>query len=364
MQRAKNLNIVPFFKRYLFRKKTLTTLFFLLYLAVVSFFLQSEVVPALTSETPLTLYSNQTANDLKKVTYETIKKAKTSITILIFSLTDSDIIALLKQKIEEGVDVTIVHDSVATPDLHFRLGPKAKVGKWRGRGLMHHKIIVIDHVDVWFGSTNLTRESLQLHANLTLGIHSPAFACECEKKALSMLKEKKLSIDPLTIQSQGQTIEFFFLPESKNALEKLISCIKSAKKSCKVAIYTFTHPALTQALVEAHRRGVNVQVVIDNESSRQTSKKAYVRLKREGVFVAKSKRAGLLHHKLAIIDDNQLITGSANWTKAAFQNNDDAIAFIAPLNEEQHKKINELWKTIIRESQFTSSSNSVITEGD
>ena len=119
-------------------------------------------------------------------------------------------------------------------------------------------------------------------------------------------------------------------------------------------------PLLSHALIDAHKRGVDVDVVIDNDSAKQTSRKVFLQLKREGVPVSLSARAGLLHHKLLIVDDEMLVTGSANWTKAAFTSNDDNISFIYPLTQDQKKMLQALWEQIKKESKpsFTSSQKS------
>ena len=218
---------------------------------------------------------------------------------------------------------------------------------------MHDKLMVVDHETLWMGSTNFTRESLILYANLLIGIHSKTLAIATEKKIQALVDHNNMPFQPLKQQTDLQTIELWFLPDDKGALQRLLDVIQNAKSSIHVAMFTFTNKNLIQALVDAHRRGVQVDVVIDNESARKTSFKAFQRLKREGIPTAISNRNGLLHHKLMVVDDLIVATGSANWTEAAFTKNDDNLCLVYPLTLEQKDKMNNLWMTVKSESRPT-----------
>jgi phosphatidylserine/phosphatidylglycerophosphate/cardiolipin synthase-like enzyme len=54
----------------------------------------------------------------------------------------------------------------------------------------------------------------------------------------------------------------------------------------------------------------------------------------------------LLHHKWAIVDEEQWIMGSANWTKAAFAKNEDFLLILSTLTKEQIQFLNRLWSTL------------------
>ena len=308
------------------------------------------------NDVPVVLCSNQAQDNMRTTLKEAILQAKESIVLIIFSLTDNDMIAALKKKAEEGVDVLVIHDAVATQDIAFKLGPKVKIKARREKGLMHDKILSIDHKDVWLGSANFTKESLDTHANLMIGIESPQLAEAVEKKADEMLQRSSYKSLPIYLKTKNQEIELWFLPDARQALEHLIDVLNTAKKSIRVAMFTFTHPLLLQALIDAHKRGVDVEVVIDSDSAKQTSQKVFQRLKREGMKVFVSQRVGLLHHKTAIIDDNILVVGSANWTRAAFTANDDNICFVIGLTKEQREKLDELWTTTMNEAKPSFSS--------
>lgn len=298
---------------------------------------------------PICLYSNQAGDNLRKTYVEAILEAKESITCLIYSFTDEEIIAAFKKKADAGVDITVISDPVATQNIHERLGPKIKVVPIRQKGLMHNKLLAIDHKVSLIGSANLTRDSLSMHANLVMGIYSPAVALAIEAKAKS-LAEKGKKIEPLFIKTSTQTLDLSFLPDDAQGLYKVLQLLKSAQKSIKVAMFTFTHPALIDALVAAHKRGVDVTVVLDRDSSRQTSNHAFRCFGQEKMNILTSNRVGLLHEKIAIIDDTTLIMGSANWTKAAFGTNSENICILTNLQPVQLDKLNRFWATTLQET--------------
>jgi phosphatidylserine/phosphatidylglycerophosphate/cardiolipin synthase-like enzyme len=324
-------------------------LLLVLYTITVYFLSQEKTVSLPEQAVPIRLYSNQAHDDLKRTYTQAILGAKECIYLSIYSLTDDGIISALKQRAEDGVKVLIVADAVATQDAQSKLGDKVELVQRRQKGLMHNKLLAIDHEMSWIGSANLTRDSLTLHANIVIGIASPSIAKAIEDKTIS-LATKGRKIEPLMISTPQQSLELCFLQDDPKALHKVLTQLRGAQKSIKVAMFTFTHPALIDALIEAHKRGIDVDVVIDNDSARKTSSLAYKRFVHEKVPVAISRRAGLLHEKMAIIDDKTLIMGSANWTRAAFTQNSENIVILQDLTPEQQSKLATFWQTTKHES--------------
>lgn len=303
------------------------------------------------ADVPILLYSNQAGDNLQETFREAILSAKVSIVCIIYSLTDDTIIHALRHQAEQGLSVSVVCDPVATQDVAFKLGNKVRLSCRRQKGLMHNKLLAIDHKQAWIGSANFTRDSLLIHANLVVGIQSEDVAKSIEEKAEFLSQKKTRKFTPLVLDTTEQSFQISYLPDDQEALQRLISLLHTAKKSLKVAMFTFTHPELIQAVINAHKRGLDVQVVLDHDSSRKTSSKAYARFRREGVPTYVSQRTGLLHEKIAIIDDKTLVCGSANWTKAAFTANDENLCILTDLNRPQQEKLVRFWQTTLLESK-------------
>ena len=203
-------------------------------------------------------------------------------------------------------------------------------------GLMHRKILVVDESQVFLGSANMTTQSLKMHGNLVVGLWDP-------KLALAIIH----NISPF----KGDTAEFWLLPDKDDkALSRLVQMLDAAKKTIRVAMFTFTHPTLAKALTDAKARGVDVQVAVDYYTAKGASLKTLNILKEGGIPILLSQGRELLHHKWAYIDEETLILGSANWTRAAFKRNADCFAILETLSAGQKKFMHKLWETIDLES--------------
>ena len=73
-------------------------------------------------------------------------------------------------------------------------------------------------------------------------------------------------------------------------------------------------------------------------------------LKRKGVFVKRKKAQEIMHHKFAIIDDETLISGSANWTHSAFNRNNECVYIINKLKENESLYLKKLFRILLLES--------------
>ncbi len=112
----------------------------------------------------------------------------------------------------------------------------------------------------------------------------------------------------------------YFSPDDQ--LEKrLIDLIEKEKKSVLVCIYTFTHRGVAAALIDAKKRKVEVEVVVDRFSAKIQS--PLQKLSEAGIpiFVwdpdpLKRKKAHrpLMHNKFCVFGTEKVWTGSYNFT--------------------------------------------------
>ena len=136
----------------------------------------------------------------------------------------------------------------------------------------------------------------------------------------------------------------------------IIREIQQAKKELLVAVYAFTSDELAAAVVQAKKRGLAVQVVIDRDfdAGNERSKGKFLEAQEvpvRRIAAIKStpveKEAGLMHQKFAVLDRNAIFTGSYNWTHAAERFNDENLLFFrdaGPLAEEYRRIFLQLWE--------------------
>lgn len=300
------------------------------------------------SNKPIELYANQINDDLSQTFSTAINDAKTSILLMIYSLTDEKIIECLRNQSENGVSVKIICDAKASPQVYDRLGDKVDLTRRFGVGLMHQKILVIDKEKVWLGSANMTPESLHVYPNLVAALHSSQLADKIHRKAETIKEEGISSNFPQeNFIIAGQNIEMWFLPDNnKQAVQRLKGLIEGAKKTVRVAMFAFTRHDLAKSVIDASKRGVNTEVVIDLSFGKGASAQIVKYLKDNNINVALSKGSALFHHKFLYIDGETLAHGSANWTSRAFLHNDDCFIVMHRLTETQHDQMEKLWLTI------------------
>lgn len=293
-------------------------------------------------DSPALLYSNQSRQDLRTTLLSAIKDAKKSIHLVMFGLTDPAILSAIIEKSKE-IDVTVYYDPSASLKVASLLST-INAHPVKNRGLMHQKILVVDEELVLLGSANMTQSSLSMHDNLMIGLNN--------QKLAKFLKQKTpISSGNLKCYTGGQTIEIWLLPEPRgHALNDLKKMIRSSRKSIRIAMFTFTHMGLVEEIIKAKKRGVNVSVVVDMNSGIGVSAKCIEVLKASRVDIQLSQGSQLLHHKFIYIDENILVTGSSNWTKAAFYRNHDCFLILRHLNKDQKKFMNQLWEYIQAEA--------------
>jgi phosphatidylserine/phosphatidylglycerophosphate/cardiolipin synthase-like enzyme len=342
-------------------KKYKNLLFILSLILLIAGLIETGVT-ASTSSLPIEgtspkLYASQCNDDLGMNLKQALNSAKESILVIIYGLSDQEVIRTLKEKAQQGIQVTVIYDDSASKGLQQKLGNKIRAVPRMGiAGLMHRKIVVIDQKQVWIGSANMTHASLRMHDNLVMGMHAPVIAEVIAAKAATIIKSTKTTQKelPRDFILNGQHLELWFISEDKEALDRLIQLVRSAKKTVRVAMYTWTHPLLAEEVVRAHQRGVKVEVALDRQMSQVTNALVVQKLKQNGIPIGFNKGAQLFHHKFAYIDGSTLAMGSANWTKAAFTRNEDVFIILHQLNEEQQFLMEDLWKRIKSECRIQS----------
>lgn len=131
---------------------------------------------------------------------------------------------------------------------------------------------------------------------------------------------------------------------------KLKKYLNSAKCTIDVCMYFFTSQELGNAILRAHKRGVMVRVIIDATMALNDDSQA-VSFYKANIQVKTKYMKDLMHHKFAIIDNDILITGSANWTMQAFFGNSENILLTnySVLVKKFANEFERLWKIYDKE---------------
>lgn len=194
--------------------------------------------------------------------------------------------------------------------------------------IMHDKFVVVDGRWVWTGSTNLSDScSGGYNANLVMVVDSPVVAAwyrtEFEQLYGGRFHTTKEAEGPMRARlSDDVSVEVLFSPQHDPIVTAVEPLIRQARRSIDIAVFYLTHKELAQDLIDAHRRGVRVRVILDaTGAGNEYSKHDVLRL--AGIPVKVEDFGGKMHAKSAVIDGEILIGGSMNWTNAGTRSNDE-----------------------------------------
>ncbi|HRJ75964.1 MAG TPA: phospholipase D-like domain-containing protein, partial [Anaerolineales bacterium] len=118
--------------------------------------------------------------------------------------------------------------------------------------------------------------------------------------------------------------------------EKLIGFINSAQTSIHIASFEFNLPRVTDALINAKLRGVDVRWVTDDENGlridAQPNRGQFTRLTQNGIEVKDDLgRSALMHNKFWVFDKQITWTGSTNITvNGIYKQNNNVIVIHSP----------------------------------
>jgi phosphatidylserine/phosphatidylglycerophosphate/cardiolipin synthase-like enzyme len=103
----------------------------------------------------------------------------------------------------------------------------------------------------------------------------------------------------------------------------LAAAIDEARLSVDVAVYSLSLNSIRAALIRAHKRGVQVRVVMESDNSDRADPQALVAA---GIPFLGDRREGLMHDKFVIIDRSEVWMGSMNFTDSGgYEDNNNLI---------------------------------------
>jgi phosphatidylserine/phosphatidylglycerophosphate/cardiolipin synthase-like enzyme len=143
-------------------------------------------------------------------------------------------------------------------------------------------------------------------------------------------------------------MDVYFSPRG-GATEAIVREIGEARKEVLVQAYSFTSVSIARALLEAEKRGVMVEAVLD-KSQRNERYTAATFLYNSGIPVRIDDKHAIAHNKIIIIDRQTIITGSFNFTKAAEEKNAENLLIIKG-NRELARKYLENYYTHLSHSE-------------
>lgn len=148
----------------------------------------------------------------------------------------------------------------------------------------------------------------------------------CRQLALLML----LLLWGLSLPGSAQEWRVYFSPQG-GATDAIVATLEQAKKSIYIQAYSFTSAPIAKALLAAKKRGVKVEAILD-KSNKTDKYSAADFLLHAGIPTYIDSAHKIAHNKVMIIDEEIVITGSFNFTKAAEFDNAENLLIIRDRN--------------------------------
>ena len=198
----------------------------------------------------------------------------------------------------------------------------------RRESLMHDKFVIIDRSEVWTGSMNFTTGGGYLDNNNLIRLRSSKLAEDYRLEFEQMFLDdhfgshKTSNTPDPAVTMNDSLIEVYYSPQD-GTLEHILEVVNAAQESIYFLAYSFTSDELAAALIEQAKSGVTVRGVFDKDQYHSNQGTEFDNLLNAGMDVSLDGNPRLMHHKVIIIDEQIVITGSYNFSNNAEENNDE-----------------------------------------
>jgi len=263
-----------------------------------------------------------------------IDNAQTSVDVAVFELNLPSVTAALVRAHQRGVRVRLVTDS----DYADSLGPisllqaQVPVVFDSAEPFMHNKFVVIDGKQVWAGSWNMTTNGTYRNNNNIIVADSKLLAENYTTEFEEMFVQRKFGASSPDDTPQPQIeindvhVENIFESEG-DARTRMIRLIKDAKSSLDVMAFVFTDDDIASAIVARHRAGIPVRIVVETRNLNATGSDIAA-FQQAGIDILPDGNPYMMHHKVIIIDQAIVITGSYNFSSNAANYNDENVLIL------------------------------------
>lgn len=245
----------------------------------------------------------------------------------------------LNEALARGVKIRLVYDLNSKSNNYYKdTLPLVKrlpdsVSDYGISGLMHNKFFIFDSKIVMTGSSNLSFTDMSgFNSNSVVLLKSAEAAKIYEYEFNQMYSGKFHRLKEAVPLNRhliigNSKVAVYFSPKDNVANKVLIPLINSAQKYIYIPSFIITERGITDALIAAKSRGVDVKIIIDAVHGRSNSTKHRI-LREHGIPVKTENYAGKLHSKSMIIDNKYVVIGSMNFSYTANCTNDENLLVI------------------------------------
>lgn len=151
------------------------------------------------------------------------------------------------------------------------------------------------------------------------------------------------AIDSVFCQRQSSH-QAYYTP-GDDCLKQITAQLNNARSQVHICVFTISDNRLSEAIVAAHERGVDVRIISDNHKQHDTGSDLEW-LADKGIATRFDRSPDHMHHKFCLVDGLTLINGSFNWTRSASERNQENIVISqdAALIQQFQQQFDSLWE--------------------
>jgi len=287
-------------------------------------------------------------DDCEDKLYNFLNDSDKSINCALFELNLESIKKLLSEK-SKKIDVKLVVDE----QYYDEVSELDFARKDNSNQLSHNKFCVVDSKKVFTGSFNPTERDSYFNNNNMVLIYSEIIASNYEDEFYELwdgIFGEGDNVENPVINYNGIILKNYFCPDDLCS-ERVINELRKAKDNICFMTFSFTHNRIGNMLALKLSEGVSVKGVYEKKNLKDST---YDMLVYQGADVKVDDNPYNLHHKVFIIDNKTVVTGSFNPTKSGDNKNDENIIII------QDKDIAEMF---LDEFEFVWNFNNTLLGG-
>ncbi|EDP59577.1 phospholipase D-like domain-containing protein [Vibrio sp. AND4] len=170
----------------------------------------------------------------------------------------------------------------------------------------------------------LSHEDRSFLRNLAFKLVQQEIQSQGDATALVRWLERVVKVlDNVMSENFSDNASSWFSP-GRACASGIVEQLKLARRSVDICVFTIADNDLTDQILAAHKRGVAVRIVTDNDKMYDKGSDIEY-LAKQGVAVKIDTTRYHMHHKFAVFDQQRLINGSFNWTRSASKYNQEDI---------------------------------------
>lgn len=296
---------------------------------------------------PVPDYAFSGQSDIAAILESAIRGCRSSVDVAVYGLTLPGVAKALADAKARGVAVrVIVNDahlfaSRTSEELELLVERGVNVRSLRGvgrNGIMHNKLGIYDGKLVSAGSFNWAVTANTDNSENAVFLRDAAAVAGYKKYFDWMWGYARPAAD-----GPGEPVKKFgpppedpmrgvfyngvllpaysFSPGGRTEAD-ILNALNFTRDSADIAVFSFYSMDIAQAVVNAHKRGAKVRVLVDRVQASQSEVGEL--LIKNGVPFRWSQGfggKGVMHNKYAVLDSKLLLTGSFNWSVNAQDNN-------------------------------------------